>query len=180
MHSFCCLSGLRLFATLWTVAWQAPLFMEFSRQDYYSGVAIPFSSGSSLTQRWNPGLLHCRQILYGLSHQGRSNAGGADSVPGGETKIPYSFQWAHPPPQKKSHPPFPFFQPQLWASLVVQTINNLPAIQETRIRSLGQGRSVGEGNDYPLQYSCLEKSMDRGTWWGTVHGVAKSLTWLSD
>ena len=79
-------------------------------------------------------------------------------------------------PTKKSHPPFPFFQPQLWASLVVQTINNLPAIQETRIRSLGQGRSVGEGNDYPLQYSCLEKSMDRGTWWGTVHGVAKSLT----
>ena len=34
--------------------------------------------------------------------------------------------------------------------------------------------SPGEGNDYPLQYSCLENSMGRGTWWATVHGVAKS------
>ena len=37
----------------------------------------------------------------------------------------------------------------------------------------GSGRSPGEGNSYPLQYSCLENSMDRGTWWATVHGVAK-------
>ena len=36
------------------------------------------------------------------------------------------------------------------------------------------GRSLGEGNGNPLQYSCLENSMDRGTWWATVHGVAKS------
>ena len=39
----------------------------------------------------------------------------------------------------------------------------------------GLGRSPGEGNGYPLQYSCLENSMDRGAWWATVHGVAKSL-----
>ena len=38
----------------------------------------------------------------------------------------------------------------------------------------GSGRS-GEGNSYPLQYSCLENPMDRGTWWATVHGVAKDL-----
>ena len=38
----------------------------------------------------------------------------------------------------------------------------------------GLGRSSGEGNSYLLQYSCLEKSMDRGTWQATVHGVAKS------
>jgi len=38
----------------------------------------------------------------------------------------------------------------------------------------GLGRSPGEGNGYPLQYSCLENSMDRGFWWDTVHGVAKS------
>ena len=37
----------------------------------------------------------------------------------------------------------------------------------------GSGRSPGEENDYPLQYSCLENSMDRGTWWGTVHGIAE-------
>ena len=44
----------------------------------------------------------------------------------------------------------------------------------------GLGRSPGEGNDNPLQYSCLENPMDRGAWWGTVHGVPKSRTRLSD
>ena len=39
----------------------------------------------------------------------------------------------------------------------------------------GLGTSPGEGNDYPLQYSCLENSMDRGAWRATVHGVAKEL-----
>ena len=38
----------------------------------------------------------------------------------------------------------------------------------------GLGRSPGEGNDYPLQYSCLENPMDRGPLWATVHGVAES------
>ena len=38
------------------------------------------------------------------------------------------------------------------------------------------GRSPGEGNGNPLQYSCLENSMGRGDWWATVHGVAKSWT----
>ena len=38
----------------------------------------------------------------------------------------------------------------------------------------------GEGNDTPLQYSCLENPMDRGTWWAAVHEVAKSRTQLSD
>ena len=42
------------------------------------------------------------------------------------------------------------------------------------------GRSPGEGNDHPLQYCCLEKPMDRGTWWATVQGVTKSQIWLSD
>ena len=37
----------------------------------------------------------------------------------------------------------------------------------------GLGRSPGEGNGNPLQYSCLENSMDGGAWWATVHGVAK-------
>ena len=45
---------------------------------------------------------------------------------------------------------------------------------------LGSGRSPGEGNGNPLQYSCLEKSMDGGAWWATVHGVSKSQTRLSD
>ena len=37
----------------------------------------------------------------------------------------------------------------------------------------GSGRS-GDGNGYPLQYSCLKNSMDRGAWWATVHEVAES------
>ena len=38
----------------------------------------------------------------------------------------------------------------------------------------GMGRSPREGNGNPLQYSCLENSMDRGAWWTRVHGVTKS------
>ena len=44
----------------------------------------------------------------------------------------------------------------------------------------GSGRSPGEGKGNPLQYSCLENSMDRGAWKATVHGVAKSQTQLND
>ena len=40
----------------------------------------------------------------------------------------------------------------------------------------GSGRSSGEGNGNPLQYSCLENPMDKGSWWVTVHGVTKSHT----
>ena len=40
----------------------------------------------------------------------------------------------------------------------------------------GWGRAPGEGNVYPLPYSCLENPMDRGAWWAIVHGVAKSRT----
>ena len=46
--------------------------------------------------------------------------------------------------------------------------------------SPGLGRSPGEGNGTPLQYSCLENPMDRGAWGDAVHGVAKSQTRLSD
>ena len=45
----------------------------------------------------------------------------------------------------------------------------------------GFGRSAGEGNGQPLQYSCLENSKDRGAWWPTVHGVAELVVaeWLT-
>ena len=43
----------------------------------------------------------------------------------------------------------------------------------------GAGRSPGGGNGNPLQYSCLEKPVDRGDWWAIVHVVAKSHTRLS-
>ena len=61
----------------------------------------------------------------------------------------------------------------IWASVVAQTVKNLPAMCETRVQSLGQ-----EDHGNPLQCSCLETPMDRGAWWATVHGVAKSWTQL--
>ena len=61
-------------------------------------------------------------------------------------------------------------------SQVVLVVKNLLAnARDVRDSGLipGSGRSLGGGNDNPLQYSCLENSMDRGAWWVTVHGVAK-------
>ena len=60
----------------------------------------------------------------------------------------------------------------------------LKVMKEKNLQDLGSicglGRSPGEGNGYPLQYSGLENSMDRGAWQATVHGVSKSWTRLSD
>ena len=64
------------------------------------------------------------------------------------------------------------------ASLIAQLVKNPPAMQETWVWIPGSGRSPGERNGNPLQYSCLENPMDRGAWWATVHGVAKSRTQL--
>ena len=68
-------------------------------------------------------------------------------------------------------------------SQVVLMVKNLPA-NPGDIRDVGSipgsGRSPGRGNGNPLQYSCLEASMDRGAWWATVHGVVKSQAQLSD
>ena len=50
------------------------------------------------------------------------------------------------------------------ASLLALMVKNLPAMWETWVRSLGQGRSPGERHGKPLQYSCLENPMDRGAW----------------
>ena len=67
------LSHVQLFATLWTVAHQAPPSMEFSRQEYWSGVPLP-SPGDLPDPGIEPfalqGLRHCRQTLYCLSYQG--------------------------------------------------------------------------------------------------------------
>ena len=51
------------------------------------------------------------------------------------------------------------------ASLASQRTKTLPAMQETRLQSLGWEDSPGEGNGYPLQHSCLENSVDKGAWW---------------
>ena len=63
---------------------------------------------------------------------------------------------------------------------VAQRVKDLPASAGDPGSVLGSGRSLGEGNGNPLEYSCLENSMDRGAWWATVHGVTESQTQLSD
>ena len=61
-------------------------------------------------------------------------------------------------------------------SQVAQLVKNLPANAEDLASIPALGRPPGEGNSYSLQYSCLENSRDRGAWWVTVHGDAKSQT----
>ena len=69
---------------------------------------------------------------------------------------------------------------------MAQLVKNPPAMQETACSTVdlglipGSGRSPGEGNGNPLQYSYLGNPMGRGTWQATVHGGANSQTWLSD
>ena len=55
-------------------------------------------------------------------------------------------------------------------------VKNLPAKTEDSGSIPGLGRFPGDGNGNPLQCSCLGNPMDRGAWWATVHGVAKSRT----
>ena len=55
-------------------------------------------------------------------------------------------------------------------------VKNLPANEGDSGLITGLGRSPGEGIGNLLQHSCLGNPMDRGTWWATVHGVAKERT----
>ena len=73
--------------------------------------------------------------------------------------------------------------PEVWRIFPDQELNLCPltgsgnkesACNEVNLGSIsGWERSPGEGNGYPLQYSCLKNSMDRGAWQATVHGVTK-------
>ena len=66
-----------------------------------------------------------------------------------------------------------------WTSQLVLVVKNLPAnAGDARDMSSipGSGRSSGVGNGKPLQYYCLENSIDRGDWWAIAHGVVKTQT----
>ena len=67
----------------------------------------------------------------------------------------------------------------MWASQVALVVKNLPP-NSGDIRDpgsfLGLGRSPAGGHGKPLQYSCLDNSVDRGAWWATIHRVTKSWT----
>ena len=53
-------------------------------------------------------------------------------------------------------------------------VKNLPAVWETQVQSLDWDDFPGEGNGYPLQYSCLKNYIDRRSWWAKVHEVTES------
>ena len=66
------------------------------------------------------------------------------------------------------------------ASLVAQRLKRLPAMQETQVQSLGWEDPLEKEMATHSSILGLENPMDREAWWATVHGVAKSRTWLSN
>ena len=63
-----------------------------------------------------------------------------------------------------------------WASLVAQTVKNLPAMRETWIQSPGWEDLLGEGMATHSSVLAWRIPLDRGAWWAAIHGVAKSRT----
>ena len=116
------------------------------------------------TQGSNPGLPHYRQILYQLSHKGSPNI----------LILPHKIIWTLK--KRKDKWRHVNLLPR-WHSGKESTASEGDARGAGSISGLG--RSFGVGNGNPLQYSCLENSMDRGAWWATVHRVSKSWTRLS-
>ena len=68
----------------------------------------------------------------------------------------------------------------LFASLLAQMVKNLPAVQETRVRSLDRENALEKGMATQLHCSCLENPMHGGTGWATIHWVEKSHSRLGD
>ena len=128
------------------------------------------------TQGLNPGLPHCRWILYCLSHQGSPWNTGVGSL---------SLLDRHFPTQESN-----------WGLLHCRWTLYQLSYQESPVcvifpTGLAHFMSLchilliltifhGEGDGTPLQYPCPENPMDRGAWWAAVHGTAKSWTRLSD
>ena len=111
------------------------------------------------TQGSNPSLLHCRQIIYHLSHQGSPQRKNEHKTPVTPTN--------HINTQNRYSRSFlPAFSPPLLVLVLIMFMIILCIPRE--------------GNDNPLQCSCLENPMDKGAWRAAVCGVAKSRTQLSD
>ena len=133
------LSHALLLATPCTAAYQAPLSMGFSRQEFWSGVPLPSPMRHTIYAENFRGQInsYLQQVwrisgFFGSSagKESTSNAGNPGSIPGSGRSsgegIGYPFQYS-------------------WASLVAQMIKNLPAMQETWVRSLGWEDSLEKG-----------------------------------
>ena len=127
--------------------------------------------------------------LRAWAHQLSNSSGGFSHFMG--VILPTAFLWSSlPAPQLQSylntpvHPGTNITQSIPLSSIAFfflikvtpggSLVTNLPADAGNAGSIPGSGRSPGEGNGNPLQYSCLGNPMDRGAWWATVHGVAES------
>ena len=153
------LSHVRLFATPWTVALQAPPSMGFSRQEYWSG--LPFPSPGYLP---DPGI------------EPRSPALQADALtsepPTCNSVSLWRRQW-HPTPvllPGKSHGQRSLVGYSPWGREESDTTE--------RLHFPFSFSCIGEGNGDPLQCSCLENPRDGGAWWAAIYGVPQSWTRL--
>ena len=150
------------------------LYSPWNSPGHNTGVgSFSLLQGIFPTQGSNPGLQHCRRILYQLSHQGS----------------PRILEWVVYPFSRGSSQPrnrtgvsciAGRFFTSFPGSSVVKKLLADAGVQENTGLIPGSGRSSGGGYGNPLQCSCLENPIDRRAWWATFCGVAKSQKWLSN
>ena len=165
------LSCVWLFATPWTVAHQAPLSMGILQATILEWVATPFSG--DLT---DPGIklgspsLQVDSLPAELP--GKPNLDFSSMLFAGKQELQWRRQW-HPTPEflpGKSHG---------WWSLVgCSPWGRKESDTTERLHFHSSLSCIGEGNDNPLQCSCLENPRDGGAWWAATYGVTQSRTWL--
>ena len=148
------LSCVRLFETQWNSPWNSP--------GQNTGVgSLSLLQGIFPTQGSNPGLQHCRQILYQLSHKGR----------------PRKLEWvAYPFSSRSSRPRNLTRSPPPQADSLPAESPGKPTSAGGMGLIPGSGRFPGGGNGNPLQYSFQDNPRDRGAWSAKVLGIAKQLS----
>ena len=122
----------------------------------------PLLQGIFPTQGWNLGFLHCRQLLYPLSHHYELNRIMYESGEGNSNPLQYSCL---------ENP----MDGGAWWAAVHGVPKSRTQLSEFTFSSLS---CIGEGHGNPLQCSCLENPRDGGPWWAAVYGVAQSQTRL--
>ena len=151
--------------------------MGFSRQEYWSG--LPFPSPGDLP---DPGIKPGSPALQADALPSMPKAKYTDQYSSVAWPNPLSLSWVanlhHVHFAQKSSKVIGRPGCTLWDSLVAQMVKKPPAMRETWIRSLAWEDPLEEGMTTPSCILAWRIPRDRGAWWATVHGVAKSQTWL--